>query len=96
MFLKLKRDVKIKGWAFASGNKQRDFVSKEEASSSTVATGVVLRSCVIDAQEHRDVATIDIPNEFIQTRVEKIEEMANIIVLGTLADFQVRINHNIN
>ena len=52
MFLKLKRDGKIKGRAVAGGKKQRDFISKEEASSPTVATEAVLLSCVIDAQEH--------------------------------------------
>ena len=51
----------------------------------------MLLSCVIDAQEHRDVATIDIPNAFIQTRVEKIEDMATIIVRGTLVDVLVEI-----
>ena len=58
MFLKLKRDAKIKGQVFAVGNKQIYFIRKEEASSTTVAAKAVMISCVIDAQEHRDVATI--------------------------------------
>jgi hypothetical protein len=37
MFLKLKRDGKIKGRSIACGNKQRDYISKEYASSPTVA-----------------------------------------------------------
>ena len=56
-----------------------------------VATDGVLLSCVIEAQEHRYVATIDILNAFIQTRVEKIEDMATIIVRGTLVDVLVEI-----
>ena len=40
MFLKLKRDGKIKGRTVAGGNKQSDFIRKEDASSPTVATGV--------------------------------------------------------
>ena len=80
MFLKLKRDGKIKRQAVTGGNKQIYFIIKEEASSPTVATQEVLLPCVIDAQEHQDVATIDITNMFIQTRVEKIEDMATIIV----------------
>ena len=51
----------------------------------------MLLSCVIGAQEHRDVATIDILNAFIQTHVEKIEEKATIIVRGTLVDVLVDI-----
>jgi hypothetical protein len=70
MFLKLKRDGKIKGRTVAGGNKQRDYISKEDASSPTVATKSVLLSCIIDAEEHMDVAVVAIPNAFVQTRVE--------------------------
>jgi hypothetical protein len=65
MFLKLKRDGKIKGRTVAGGNKQRDYISKEEASSPTVAMESVLLSCIIDAEEHRDVAVVDIPNAYM-------------------------------
>ena len=54
-------------------------------------TKAVILSCVIDAKEQRDVATIEIPNAFIQTCVEKIENMATIIVQGTLVDVLVEI-----
>jgi hypothetical protein len=70
MFLKEKRDGSLKGRTVAGGNKPRDYISKEDASSPTVATEAVLLSCIIDAEEGRDVAVIDIPNAFIQTRVE--------------------------
>jgi hypothetical protein len=49
MFLKQKRDGKIKGRTVTGGNKQRDYISKEDASSPTVATEAVLLSCIIDA-----------------------------------------------
>jgi len=86
MFLKKKRSGKIKGRAVAGGNKQRDYISKEDASSPTVATESVLLTCIIDAEEERDVAVIDIPNAFIQTRVEKEEDMAIIKLRGVLVD----------
>jgi hypothetical protein len=70
MFLKEKRDRKIKGRTVAGGNKQREHITKEDASSPTVATESVLLSCIIDAEEERDVAVIDIPNVFVQTHVE--------------------------
>ena len=90
MFLKLKRDGKIKGRA-VTGKKKKDFIIKEEASSPTVATELVLLSCVIDAQEHQDVATIDTPNAFIQACVDNIEDMAIIIVQGSLVVVLVEI-----
>jgi hypothetical protein len=61
MFLKQKRDGKIKGRTVAGGNKQRDYISNEDASSPTVATEALLLSCIIDAEEGRDVAVVDIP-----------------------------------
>jgi len=51
----------------AGGNKQRDYISKEDTSSPTVTTELVLLTCIIDTQEGRDVAVINIPNAFIQT-----------------------------
>ena len=91
MFLELKRDGKIKGRSVAGENKQRDLIREEEASSTTVATDGVLLSYVIDAHEYRDITTIDIPNALIQTSVEKIEDMATIILLGALVDVLVEI-----
>ena len=66
MFIKKKIDWAIKGRSVAGGNKKCDHISKEYASSPTVATEEVLLSCIIDAEEDRDVAVIDIPNVFIQ------------------------------
>jgi hypothetical protein len=91
MFLKQKRDGKIKGITVAGGNKQWDYISKEDASSPTVATESVLLSCIIDAEEERDVAVVDIPNAFVQTRVENEKDMAFIKIQGILVDILVEI-----
>ena len=50
MFLKLNRDDKLNGQEVSGGNKQRDLIIKEEASSPTVATEAMLLSCLIDVQ----------------------------------------------
>ena len=39
-------------------------MTKEESSSPTVSTESVLLTSIIDAQEGREVAVIDIPNAF--------------------------------
>ena len=91
MFLKEKRDGSIKGRTVAGGNKQRDYISKEDASSPTVATESVLLTCIIDAEEDRDVAVIDIPNAFIQTRIEDEKDMAIIKLRGVLVDILLDI-----
>jgi len=91
MFLKEKRDGKIKGRTVAGGNKQRGYIAKEDASSPTVATESVLLTCIVDAEEDRDVAIIDIPNAFVQTRVEDEKDMAIIKLRGVLVDILVGI-----
>jgi hypothetical protein len=78
MFLKQKTDGKIKGRTVAGGNKQRDYISKEDASSPTAATESVLLSSIIDAEKERDVAVVDIPNAFVQTHVKNEKDKAFI------------------
>jgi hypothetical protein len=92
MLLKLNRDRKIKVRIIAGENKQRDCISKEDASSPSVATESVLLLCIIDAEEHRDVAVVDIPNAFFQTRVENEKDMAFIKIQGILVDILVKIS----
>jgi len=75
----------------AGGNKQRDYISKEDASSPTVATESVLLSCINEAEEGRDVTVIDIPNTFVQTRVKDEKDMMFIKIRGVLVDILVEI-----
>ena len=49
----------------AGGKKKRYFISKEDPSSPTVSTKAVLLSCIIDAEEERDVTVIDTPKAVI-------------------------------
>jgi hypothetical protein len=91
LFLKKKRCGKIKGRTVAGGNKQRGYISKEDSSSPTVSTQSLLLTCLIDAHEGRDVMTIDIPNAFIQTRVQDPKQRALIKIKGLLVDTLVEI-----
>ena len=72
MFLKKKRCGRIKGRGCADGRKQRTYLSKEETSSPTVATESVYLSCVIDADEGRDVAIVDIPGAFLHADMNEL------------------------
>jgi hypothetical protein len=91
MFLKQKWDGKIKGRTVAGHNRQGGYISKEDASSPTLAMESVLLSCIIDAEEERDVAVVDIPNTFVQTRVENEKDIACIKIRGILVDILVEI-----
>ena len=91
MFLKEKWDRSLKGRTVPGGNKQRDYISKEDASSPTITTEAILLSCITDAEEGRDVAVINIPNAFIQTWVEDEGDMAIIKICRVLMDILVQI-----
>ena len=51
----------------------------------------MLISCIIDTEEERDVAVIDIPNAFIQTRVDNEKYMVYIRFRGFLVDLMIEI-----
>ena len=89
MFLKQKRNGTIKGRGCADGRKQRATTTKEEASSLTVAIESVMLSCVIDAKEGRDVATVDIPGVFMQA---DMEDTVHMKLEGKMAELLVRID----
>jgi hypothetical protein len=57
----------------------------------TAATEAVLLSCIINAEEGRDVAAINIPTALIQTRVEDEGDMVIIKIRGVLVDILVQI-----
>ena len=83
MFLKQKRTGQIEGRGCADRCKQHLHTPKDDASSPRVATESVLLSCVIDAKERRDVATVHIPGAFMQGNQE---ETVHMHLEGTLAE----------
>ena len=64
---------------------------KEDASSPTVTTESVLLTCIIDAEEERDIAIVDIPNAFIQTCIKDEKDVVIIKLRGILVDILVDI-----
>ena len=56
-----------------------------------VATKSVLLMCIVEAEEERDVAVIDIPNAFVQTHVEDEADMAFIKLCGVLVNILLDI-----
>ena len=63
-------------------------MDKKDASSPTAYMESIMLTAIIDAEEERDVATIDIPNFFIQTPVERKPGEDKIIlkIRGVLVD----------
>jgi hypothetical protein len=86
VFVKKKRTGQIKARKVTGGNKQRDFISKENASSPTVAMESVLLTSLVDAQENCDIAIVDILNAFIQMVVENNEDKIVMRIRGHMVD----------
>ena len=53
-----------------NGSSQKNWMSKEEITSPTAAPQAVLLSAAIDAYERRYVATVDVPNAFMQAKID--------------------------
>ena len=88
-----KRDGKIKARKVIGGDRQRDYITKEDVSSPTLSAETVMLTCVIKSQEGRDVAVVDIPNAFVQTAISDEDKGHHVIVCirGPLVDILVSI-----
>jgi hypothetical protein len=88
IFLKQKRTGEIKDRGCAVCCKKRLYHNKEDASSPTVAIELVMLTSVIDAEESRDIATVDISGAFMQASIDKTVYMK---IDGTMADLLVEL-----
>jgi len=89
MFLKKKRCGRIKGRGCADRRKQRICKSKGETSAPTVSTEALFLSCMIDALERRDAATVDIPGAFVHA---EMDELTHVRLSGPLATLMARVD----
>jgi Reverse transcriptase (RNA-dependent DNA polymerase) len=96
MFLTEKRDKTVKGRMVYNGKPTREWLSREDAASPTVALESIMITGVIEAKEVRDVMTCDIPNAFIQALLPKKdpagEDRVVMKITGVLVDMLVDIN----
>ena len=89
MYLKQKRCSRIKARGCADGRKQRVYKGKDETSSPTVSTEALFLSCVIDAQEGRKVATVDIPGAFMHS---EMDEVLHLRLDGPMAELLCKVD----
>lgn len=90
MFLKKKRDGRVKGRGCADGRKQRKYIPKGDASSPTISIEAVFILVTIAAKERRNVITVDIPGAFMQTDLEG--EKIHIKFEGRMAELLATID----
>jgi hypothetical protein len=92
IFLVEKKDKTIKGRTCANGSTQQEYVNREDATSPTAVTESILLTATIDAEEGRDVMTVDIPNAFVQTKLDNNQEKVIMKIWGILVDMLIEIN----
>ena len=94
IFLVEKRDGTFKGRTCANGSTQREYTDRDEAASPTAMTESIIITGVIDAKQRRDIMTADIPNAFVQTRIDEKEVGERIImkIRGPLVDMLLELS----
>jgi hypothetical protein len=93
IFLVEKRDGKVKGRKCANGSTHCGYINEEDAVSPTVATKLIAITATIDAKQGQDVMTINVPNAFIHTDMEKIDGNRVIMkICGPLIEMLVSLN----
>ena len=65
-------------------------MNKDEVSAPTMATEAFMLTCVIDAMEHQDFATVDLPCAFMQADMER--EEVNMKLEGKIVDLLVKLD----
>jgi hypothetical protein len=96
IFVQRKHDGVLKALQVAGGNKQQGYITKVVPSSPYQSLEAVLLTYVVDANKNKDVAIVDIPNEFVQTIVKDEKDKALICICGPLVDILVSIALNVN
>ena len=71
LLLAQKPDGSIKGRKVYNGKPTHAWVLKENAASPTVSNEALFLTITIDANEDQDVMLADIPNAFVQTKLER-------------------------
>jgi hypothetical protein len=89
MYLKQKCCGRIKAWGCADGRKQRLYKSTDETSSPMVSTEAVFLTAIINAQEQRQVMTINIPGAFMHV---DIDELIHVHLEGPMAVLLARVD----
>jgi hypothetical protein len=89
MFLKRTRCGRIKRRGCAEERPQRAYIPREDATSPTVSTQALFLTCIVDAHEGRDVATVDIPGAFMQA---DMDDLVHLRLTGKMVDFLLEID----
>ena len=94
LFISQKSTGEHKGRLAYNGKPTREWVSRKDKSSPTVATESIFVTCTVDAAKKRDVMSLDVPNAFIQARLPKARVGERVIMKlrGEVVDWLVELD----
>jgi len=95
MFLVQKKFGCIKARTCANSSTQRQYITKDEATSLTVSHEATIITGVIEAKQQHDIMTADIPNAFVQTDINQSDEKIIMKIRGELVDILVDVSQEI-
>ena len=90
--LKEKRDGRIKRIGYADGRPRQAYSKRIDTPSPTTSLASIMLTCMIDTFEKRDVATLDIPGAFLQTKMTKREGDVHVILDDRMAELLAKID----
>ena len=76
----------------ADGRPQQAYMKKIDTSSPTASLVEIMLTCMINAFEKRDIATVDISGAFLQTKMSKGEDDVYVILDGRMAELLANID----
>lgn len=76
------------------GRLQRDYITKDETASPTVAIEALFLTCLIDTLEERDVAICDIPGAFMHPDLND-DEVIHVKLEGIMGEIMMKINQKL-
>ena len=78
-----KKSGNIEVRAVADDRSQRAYVDPEDAASPTVSLETLMLTCVIEAEEEKDVTTSDVSRAFLQANMD---EFVRVLFTGSMVD----------
>ena len=84
-----KRSGKIKGRTVANGKKHRDYIPRNDITSTTISTEALIISLAIEAHKGRKVSTADVEGAYLHA---DMDEKVIMMFDGEMVDYMIAVN----
>ena len=94
MFLLQKKSGEVKDMFTYNGKTTTDWIVRDEKSIPTTLTEIIILTARLETKEERDVASMDVPNAFIQAHIplNPVGEQIVMKVIIVLVDWLIELD----